>query len=400
MHQKHQLINKTLTIIFLVLYLAQAQANSLIPVTAYLLDNETPGTINEFDSTVIPIPSLGAYLGVFTAEDTPSGDSQYSIAGRLFGIAEHEKLIYQTTFNTKRIAFDRQFYRWDNFIRNNDIHPYLYETSALGRTPIVSITSKLSDGSPLTCPDNSDKLAWSCITSGEFDDHIINIAQKIKNSGLSQISFTFVHEPEDEIRCNPNDQCMGTAAEYVSAWRHLVTLFRQQNVTNVDFMWIVRDNIFGDSVPAGFPTANEIYPGDDYIDWIAADTYNYSFFSNDAYQWRALSEVAGDFYAWASQRPKPLAFGEWGSREEYFNPTNDGTRKAQWFNDAQTWLKNDAIKIKAIMYFNRYPEDEFNNPDAFGNTGPNWKIDTTPASLNAYQRLAQDPYFIGVDVNQ
>jgi len=49
------------------------------------------------------------------------------------------------------------------------------------------------------------------------------------------------------------------------------------------------------------------------------------------------------------------------------------------------------------MYLNTFVEGEFNNPDEFGNTGPDWRVDTTQDSLNAYQRLAQDPYFIGIN---
>ena len=385
-------------LIVIVVSTSKSLADDISSIVSYLLFEQGVENTDLFDDTVIAIPEVGVYHGVFTTEDIPGGASQYTTAGRLYGIAEFEKLVYQTgDVNSKRVAFDRQFYRWDNFLKDDDVHPYIYATSALGRIPSVSINSKLADGSLINCPDGSAKLVWACIASGQLDNHLNTIALRIKNSGLERLAFTFVHEPEDEIRCNANDDCMGTAADYVAAWRHIVTLFRQNNVSNVDFMWIVRGGIFGESVQAGFPTADEIYPGDEYIDWIAADTYNYSFKFAGVYQWRSLSEVAAEFYSWGSQRPKPLAFGEWGTREEFFNPNNDGSRKAEWFEQARQWLKTDATRIKAIMYFNRFPEDEFNNPDDFGNTGPNWKIDTTPASLEAYRALAQDPYFIGIE---
>ena len=348
-----------------------------------------------FDPTVIPVPENGSYHGVYTLSDEPD---RFTVNGRLTGIAEFEKSVYQTDTNSMRVAFDRQFYRWDSILRDDTIHPYLLATAALGRIPVASVTSKLSDGALLECPDGTNKLAWACISEGHFDDHIIDMAQKVRDSGIPQFIFTFTHEPEDEIRCNANDDCMGTAADYVAAWRHIVTLFRDHQANNVDFMWIVRDNIFGDTVPPGFPTADQIYPGDDYIDWIAADAYNFSFRSGNEFNWRSLSEVAGEFYAWGSQRPKPLAFGEWGTREEYFNPNNDGTRKALWLDEASLWLRTQAPNIKAIMYFNLYVEGEFNNPDEFGNSGPDWTVDTTEKSLQAYQRLAQNPYFIGANI--
>ena len=385
--------NTLLTFLVLLLTLTAVKASSLPPIINFILE-KNDALAPEFDPTVVPVPQNGAYHGVSTINDSPE---RFTIAGRLAGIAEFEQSVYQTNTNTIRVALDRQFYRWDNFLRDDSIHPYLLATAELGRTPVASVTSKMSDGSLLICPDGSDKLAWACIAEGNFDEHLIDMAQKIRDSGLSQFVFTFTHEPEDEIRCSARDTCMGTAIDYVAAWRRIVSLFRQHRANNVDFMWIVRDNIFGDTIPPGFPSADEIYPGDEYIDWIAADAYNFAFRSGNDFNWRPLSEVASEFYAWGSQRPKPLAFGEWGSREEFFNPNNDGSRKAAWFDEANTWLQNQATKIKAVMYFNLYVEGEFNNPDEFGNTGPDWRVDTTAKSLEAYQRLAQDPYFIGIN---
>ena len=387
------------------------QASYLPTIINYILTAENSGSNNnsefdstnsgstnnsEFDSTIVPLPNVGAYHGVYTILNNEPGS--FTIDARLEGIAEFEKSVYETTINSKRAVFDRQFYRWDSFLRDDDIHPYLLATAELGRIPVASVTSRLRDGSALVCPDGSNKLAWACISDGNFDDHIIDMAQKIRDSGVSPFVFTFTHEPEDEIRCNANDTCMGTAADYVAAWQHIVNLFRQQGANNVDFMWIVREGIFGETVQTGFPKADDIYPGDDYIDWIAADVYNFAFRMGNDFDWSPLSEEAREFYEWGSQRPKPLAFGEWGTREEYFNENNDGSRKEAWFDDAREWLKTEGSRIKAIMYFNVYVEGEFNNPDEFGNTGPNWRVDSSEKSLQGYRRLAQDPYFIGIDV--
>ena len=370
------------------------------PIITFLNDNQIEDnqnvTISRFDPTVLPIPENGVYHGVNTIfHDAPN---RFTMANRLAAIADFEKSVYETTTNSKRVKLDRQFLRWDNFLNgtgdNEKLHPYLLATSSLGRIPVASVNPITAGGSVLVCPDGSGKLAWACIADGEFDDHIINMAQKIKDSGISPFIFSFHHEPGDEVRCNASDVCMGTEADYVAAWRHIVTLFRQQQADNVDFMWIMRGRIFGDNVPFGLPNAEDLYPGDDYIDWIAADIYNYSFNGN----WGSLSEVASNFYAWGSQRPKPLAFGEWGSREEFFNPADDGSRKAAWFDEGAQWLKTEGTNVKAIMYFNHYPEDEFGGPDPYGETGPDWRIDTTSRSLEAYRRLAQDPYFIGAEV--
>lgn len=346
-----------------------------------------------FDPTVLPIPEDGIYHGVSTVYyDTP--DSSL-MANRLAALADFEQSVYETATNTKRVMLDRQFLRWDNFINGagDDVHPYLLATAALGRTPVASVNPITAGNVPLVDPSGEGKGTWASIAAGEFDADIINMAQKIRDCGISPFVFCFNHEPEDEVRGNPTDNYMGTAAEYIAAWRQVVTLFRQQQADNVDFMWIMRGRAFGDNVPYDLPNAEDLYPGDDYIDWIAGDVYNYSFNGD----WGSLSEVANNFYSWASQRPKPLAFGEWGSREEFFNSSNDGTRKAAWFDEGAQWLKTEGTRVKAIMYFNHFPDDEFGGPDAYGESGPDWRIDTSTKSLEAYRRLAQDPYFIGID---
>ena len=114
----------------------------------------------QFDPTVLPIPENGAYHGVSTINDSPE---RFTIAGRLDGIAEFEQSVYQTNTNSRRVTLDRQFYRWNNFLRDDNIHPYLLATAELGRIPVASVTSRLSDGSLLVCPDGTDKLAWPCL---------------------------------------------------------------------------------------------------------------------------------------------------------------------------------------------------------------------------------------------
>jgi len=301
---------------------------------------------HNFDPTVLQIPDYGIYHGTYTIyHDAPDKALKDS---RLAALADFEKSVYETATNSKRVKLDRVFLRWDNILTSagDDLHAYVRETAALGRTPVVSVNAITAGNAPLVSPIGSGKESWDCIASGEFDADIIAMAQNVRDSGISPFVFCFNHEPEDEIRNNPSDNYMGTAADYIAAWRHIVTVFRQEQADNVDFMWIMRGRAFGDNVPYGLPNAENLYPGDDYI----------------------------------------------------FNTNNDGTRKAAWYDDAVEWFKTEGTRVKAIMYFNQFPDDEFAGPDAYGNTGPDWRIDTSAKSLEAYRRLAQDPYFIGLDV--
>ena len=82
--------------------------------------------------------------------------------------------------------------------------------------------------------------------------------------------FTFNHEPEFA-----ENTANGVASDYLAAWRRVVNEFRARGVGNVEFVWIMTDWSF--HVPATDRRyAPKWYPGDDYVDHIAADAYNWS----------------------------------------------------------------------------------------------------------------------------
>jgi mannan endo-1,4-beta-mannosidase len=58
-------------------------------------------------------------------------------------------------------------------------------------------------------------------------------------------------------------------AVFVAAWRHIVTVFRQQGADNVTWLWTV--NIID---PArGIPSPAAWWPGDSYVTWVGIDGY-------------------------------------------------------------------------------------------------------------------------------
>ena len=137
----------------------------------------------------------------------------------------------------------------------------------------------------------------------------------------------------------------GTAAEFVAAWRHYVTVFRDRGVTNVAWNWIMTPSSF--KTPPIGPGANALYPGDDFVDWISLDPYNwYGCMPNGPTPWRPLREMVAPFVAWADPHGKPLMLAEWASSEDPAQPT----RKADWFAEAAVTLQ-EFTKIKAVSYY-------------------------------------------------
>jgi len=337
--------------------------------------NGSDGSIN-FDATTIPIPLSGAYSGVYTNDTTLNNPFLWET--RLQAISNFEQLVYGN--NGKKFAIDRQFYRWDNLLNNQGaLNPYIKATSLAGRIPVISLNTINKDSSEVVCPDGSAKKIWACIADGKMDAKLREMARQIQLSGVDKMGFSFVIEPEDEIRChndrrkNPNARCvpinrsvdMGSKENYVAAWRRLVTVFDNAGVNNVDYVWTLQGTTFDPNRrQPRFEAPIDMYPGNDVIDWVAADIYNTAFSKNS---WKSMAQLTTAFVKWAEVNApnKPLMLPEFGVAED---PDGvDKNRRANWLRDAAAWLKQQE-RIKGVAYFNR---DERFSSDA---TFRDWRI--------------------------
>ena len=118
------------------------------------------------------------------------------------------------------------------------------------------------------------------------------------------------------------------------------------------------------------------YPGDAYVDWIGADGYNW--YGCMGSTWTTFRDRFTPWYGWAKLKGKPMMIPEFGTPEDPANPS----RKPQWITSARESLKRYFPRVHAIWYF-----------DTPGTKGCNWRLDTSPGSLDAWRRVGQDPYF-------
>jgi hypothetical protein len=177
------------------------------------------------------------------------------------------------------------------------------------------------------------------IASGTLDRYIREYARELKDFGGPVLIRLFGGEFNgswwygQSPRANPNL----TPADFVAAWRRVVDIFRQVGALNVSFAWI--PNTFPPT-PVGWvdPDIASYYPGDTYVDWVGADTYDVG-----PPSW--LDPV----YAFATTHAKPFFLAEWGVRHD-----GSGLTPAQ----EQAWLGamfdyfESHPDIKAINYFN------------------------------------------------
>lgn len=254
----------------------------------------------------------------------------------------------------RRFDLDRQYYRWDSpFPREHEL-----EAVALGRVPAISWSALRRD---LTT-----RVQWGAIASGAEDAWIRERAAAVKALDWP-IMMTFHLEPED-------DPGYGTATAYRAAWRRIVTIFRQEGATNVVWVWNMMAFTF---TRASGRDPALWYPGDDVIDWLAADGYNW--FGSPyipGQPWRTFDSIFRPFYTWGTTHHpgKPLAVYEFGSLEDTITP--DPLRKATWLTQAAATVKSWP-QLKAIVYYNAH----------------GWWFDSSLASTAAYKTIANDTYF-------
>lgn len=159
---------------------------------------------------------------------------------------------------------------------------------------------------------------------------------------------------------------------FVQAWRHIHHIFDQVGVTNVAWVWAPN----ADSKPGGIDSSSwnnwrNYYPGDAYVDWVGIDGYNWG-----GDYWQSFGDMFEPVYRDYAAR-KPIMLAETSSVE-------DGGSKAEWIGDAASWMKTHNA-VKALVWFDTNTSS----------TGIDWRVDSSAASLAAFQRLANDPYFSG-----
>ena len=197
------------------------------------------------------------------------------------------------------------------------------------------------------------------ILSGADDAYIAARADGIKALGKPVFLRWFW-----EMAMSDNLAYSQSPAAYVAAWRHIHAIFTARGATNVAWVWCPNASSFRTG------TAQRYYPGDDVVDWICADGYN--FYPDSSY--REFEPIFADFYAWASQRPKPLMIAEYGDQQ-----AGPGQRAA-WLNAAHAALVQKFPRILAVVYFHSDSEHD-------------WTLDAEPDALAAFRRMALDPYF-------
>jgi parallel beta-helix repeat protein len=161
-------------------------------------------------------------------------------------------------------------------------------------------------------------------------------------------------------------------AAYVAAWRHVHDLFAAQGV-RAFWVWSPNAGAFAGALGG----VDQYWPGDDYVDWVAADGFNWGGCTGRS-TWRDLGPIFKAFYSWGSARAKPLMISGAGTVEDPIDPG----RKRGWYLDAAGALAGTMPRIRAVVLL-----DQGGRCD--------WRPDTSALSMQGFVDFARNPFFVG-----
>ena len=155
----------------------------------------------------------------------------------------------------------------------------------------------------------------------------------------------------------------GNAPEnLVAAWRHVRGRFDRAGAGNVRWVWCP-DAGLGET-----PLA-ELYPGDDVVDWVGLDGYNWGEVNPET-GWRSFAEIFGPAYdALGRLTDRPLMVAETAS-------SGQGGDKAAWIAEAFAALPERFPRVRALSWF-----DE-------ATAGADWPVTSSPEALATFAAAA------------
>ena len=312
------------------------------------------------------VPSEGALFGIHTIPDSPTAKTAADMgitkreadAGRTMDIDNH----YYANFDAAlplsgaKPVLPGWREQWD--IQN-------------GRIPLISWGGADVDQ----------------IVAGKYDAAIDAAATRLQALG-APFFLRWFWEPDGT---RPSKATLSkTPQKYIAAWRYIHDRFAKDGNTNAVWVWcpVSLDFYPPSGQTSSDPTlapnhainpvgAQPYYPGDDVVDWMCADGYNWAP-NKPGTRYESFQELFQAFYNWALPHNKPMMVGETGVQEN--NPGD----KAKWLAAAHVSVMQHYPDIVAWLYFDTQNANGLNNE---------WWLESSPEAYQAWKDMAADPYF-------
>lgn len=307
---------------------------------------------------------IGASAGSAVGDENGVLFGAYS--GPRSGESEQAAVLRMERDLGRELDIVREFVQWDE--RFDSYITWLQQSD---RTVILSVKSNRMNGTVIPWADIANAQPGTTL-----HNEMVAWADRMR-AWAKPVYFAFNHEPEAGI-----NRSKGTATDYINAFRAIRQVFRDRGATNTKFIWIMTDYSFFVGSQDRRDAA-KWYPGDDYVDAMGADAYNW-FTCREGIDtaWWTLERIIKPFRDFGAAHPdKELWLTEWASAEDPANPN----RKGEWLAQAQALFKRpDYAQFKGVAYFDR-----------FGGGQCFWQPNSSPASLAAFRAMGQDSFYGG-----
>ncbi len=188
----------------------------------------------------------------------------------------------------------------------------------------------------------------SNIVAGNFDSYIHQYAIDVKKFD-KPVVIRFAHEMNGNWYPWGAGVNGNTPADYRAAWIHVYDIFEQNEVKNVTWVWSPNE-VFTDVDAPYAQSYDELYPGDQYVDWVAFSAYNWGRV-NAVQKWRSFDQIVEPSYNLIEKYNKPIMISE-------INTSTRGGDKEAWMQDMNFQILKYP-KIKAVVWFETPGRDLF-----------------------------------------
>jgi hypothetical protein len=296
---------------------------------------------------------------MFFASATTAGAAMYfgaTISGETYGQTDSapRNLEAWTLFERhagRKVAILNQGQKWITWDKTA-----MDATHARGAIPLVT----MGLGSGLTLED---------VVDGSQDAAIKKWAQEAKAWG-----HPFLLSPWWEM--NGAWYAWGRSPVFKEAWHHFHDVVTEQGATNVTWTWTV-NSIWSD--PESDPSP--YYPGDEYVDWVGLDSYNWGRMPAQPDKWITPEQTISPTLQLiqAAAPSKPVILVEDASSEY-------GGNKTDWIREMLTTYLPRHPEIKAYMWFNwNFPKGELRS---------DWPIESSAPAQQQFRKSIQSSLFV------
>lgn len=267
----------------------------------------------------------------------------------------------------KKVAIAHYFRGWHH-LDEESFRNDLNLVASKGWRPMVSVNPYFFN----KCKAAKGVTLYKAIWLGSCDEFLRSAAKNLK-----QVEKPFFLRFAWEMNVDSMEwsiqQTGSYESEYINAWKRFYEIVKEEGASNV--IWVFSPQV---ETPSTIEIA-KLYPGDDYVDWVALDGYNWGE-TRSWSNWQSFKDVFYKSYTKlnAIAPQKPIMIAE-------VNTVDIGGDRGEWYKKMLTEeIPRDFPEIDAVVFFNE---------DKTKQEGINWLIDNTPGSLKLFKESISYPIY-------